>query len=390
MTDRSIRILLVEDNPADARLLREHLSEVSSLCFQLTHVERLEEAGERMMETGADVVLLDLSLPDAHGMETVTKMLEAAPDVPIIVLTGFDDETVALRAVQAGAQDYLVKGQVDGNGLARAIRYARERKRLERERARLLESEREARSLAEQAVRGRDEVLRVVAHDLGNSLGAVLVTTAVLKRTLPEVDPDGRLRHLVANVRTLAEQMQRLRQDLLDVAMLEAGKLSIRTEPLDPTELLATCLERYEPMAAEKALRLESRLNGDLPMILGDEDRLVQVVDNLVTNAMKFTPSGGRVVLGAEHVDGAVRIFITDSGPGIPSENLPHLFDRFWTTRQGNPTGAGLGLAIAKGIVDAHGGMIQVESTEGGGSSFSFTIPQVTERSRAVDAPTRL
>src|SRR5690606_21201339 len=170
MAQSALRILLVEDNPGDARLLREHLREAGSLHFELTHVERLSEAREKVRTDEIDVVLLDLSLPDAHGLETVRSMLESAPEAPIIVLTGLDDDATAVQAVQAGAQDFLVKGHVDGPLLARAVRYAMERKRLDQERALLLESEREARATAEAAVRGRDEVLRVVAHDLGNSL----------------------------------------------------------------------------------------------------------------------------------------------------------------------------------------------------------------------------
>src|SRR5690606_11018781 len=214
MAHSPLRILLVEDNPGDARLLREHLREAGSLQFELTHVERLAEAREKVRTEKIDVVLLDLSLPDAHGLETVRSMLEAAPEAPIIVLTGLDDDATAVQAVQAGAQDFLVKGHVDGPLLARAVRYAMERKRLDQERALLLESEREARATAEAAVRGRDEVLRVVAHDLGNSLSAVLVTTTVLLRTLPEAEGGGGARKKVENIRALVQQMQRLRQDL--------------------------------------------------------------------------------------------------------------------------------------------------------------------------------
>ena len=139
MTDPDpVRILLVEDNPGDARLLQETLRDARSLRFDLVHAGRMSEALERLSGEMPDVVLLDLSLPDAHGLETVATMLRAAPAVPIIVLTGLSDETVAVQAVQAGAQDYLVKGSVEGGTLARAIRYAMERKRLEAERARLL------------------------------------------------------------------------------------------------------------------------------------------------------------------------------------------------------------------------------------------------------------
>ncbi|MEX0912659.1 MAG: ATP-binding protein, partial [Gemmatimonadota bacterium] len=360
-------------NPGDARLLHEFLKEVRTFPFELEHVTRLADAREHMMDAGAAVVLLDLSLPDAHGMETVTGMLEAAPDAAIIVLTGLDDEGTALEAVKAGAQDYLVKGQVEPGELARAIRYAQERKRLERERAHLLEREREARSVAEAAVRGRDEVLRVVSHDLGNSLGAVQLTTKVLLRTLADA-PEDETRQRIQNIRVLAEQMQRLRQDLLDVAMLDAGRLSIEPCPLAPEALIESTADRYAPVAAERSIELQSRTPNGLPRVSGDEARLLQVFANLLTNAIKFSPVGAEIVMGAEPAGEEVCFYVLDNGPGIAEEHLPRLFDRFWTTRAGNPHGAGLGLAIAKGIVETHGGRIGVESG-GGGTRFWFTVP---------------
>lgn len=375
MASAPVRILLVEDNPGDARILRELLRDARSLHFDLVHVERLEAARLQMHATGADVVLLDLSLPDAHGLDTVRAMLEAAPDAPIIVLTGLDDDATAVQAVQAGAQDFLVKGHVDGPLLARAVRYAMERKRLDQERALLLESEREARATAEAAVRGRDEVLRVVAHDLGNSLSAVLVTTSVLLRIVPEEVADGLARRKVENIRALVQQMQRLRQDLLDVALLEAGQLSIEPGPCGPSTLVEQSIERYAPIAEERSIELSEAVEPGLPHVRADEPRLLQVIANLLTNALKFTPAGGRIEVGAQGQEGEVLFFVRDSGPGISAEHQARLFDRFWTTRQGNPFGAGLGLAIAKGIVEAHGGRIWVESTPGEGSVFWFTVP---------------
>lgn len=375
MEPGDLRILLVEDNPGDARLLRELLREVESFRFQLIQVERLEEARRRMETEGADVVLLDLSLPDAHGMETVTRMLASSPEAPIIVLTGLDDETVALQAVHAGAQDYLVKGQVESGVLARAIRYARERKRLERERAQLLEREREARATAERAVQARDEVLRVVAHDLGNSLSAVQVTARVLLRTLSEEGSEGKARRGVATIRTLAEQMQRLRQDLLDVALLDAGHLVVTKRDVSPGALVDDAVERYRALAEERSVSLEGRVPEDLPPVSADAERLQQVLTNLITNAIKFTPPDGRITVGAEPAGEVVRFLVRDTGPGIAEEDLPHIFDRFWTRKAGNPHGAGLGLAIAKGLVDAHGGTMAVESARGAGTTFSFTLP---------------
>lgn len=366
------RILLVEDNPGDARLIRETLREAESFPFELALADRLAAAEVRLAAEPFDVVLLDLSLPDAHGLETVRRTLAAAPEAPIVVLTGLDDETLAVNAVQAGAQDYLVKGRLDGTLLARAIRYAMERKRLEREGASLLERERAARAEAEAAVRARDDVLRIVSHDLGNSLSAVLVTTTLLLRSLPE---DGEVRARVGSIRQLAEQMQRLRQDLLDVASIEAGRLSVEPDWHEPRELLDATREHFAPVAAERGVGLRVEVGDGLPPVVADRERVLQVLANLVGNALKFTPEGGRITLGAVREGEAVRISVADTGPGIAPEHLPHVFDRYWKTRGGNRHGAGLGLAICKGIVEAHGGCIGVESVPAEGSTFAFTLP---------------
>jgi len=375
MSSQATRILLVEDNPGDARLLRETLRDAESLPFELAHAGRLAEAEARLASEACDVVLLDLSLPDAHGLETVRRTLRAAPEVPIIVLTGLDDETLAVQAVQAGAQDYLVKGRVESILLARAIRYAMERKRLERERQRLLESEREARAVAEAAVRARDDVLRVVSHDLGNSLSAVRVTTTLLLRTLPQEGPDGEVRARVENIRQLTEQMQRLRQDLLDVASIEAGRLSVEPDWHAPRDLLEVTREHFSPVAEERGIALRVDVPDGVPQVVADRERVLQVLANLVGNALKFTPAGGRIELKAEPVQEGVRISVADTGPGIAPDHLPHVFDRFWKTRGGNRHGAGLGLAICRGIVEAHGGSIRADSIPGEGSTFSFTLP---------------
>jgi signal transduction histidine kinase len=302
----ALRILLVEDNPGDARLIRETLRDAGSPRFELRHADRLSAALPILAAREVDVALLDLSLPDAHGLETVTRALAAAPEVPIVVLTGLDDETVAIQAVQAGAQDYLVKGQVEPGMLSRALRYAMERKRLEAERARLLEAEHAARTAAEAAVRARDEVLRIVAHDIGNSLSAVKIHALVLERTLPPGDDFGEARKRTGAIRDLTAQMDRLRQDLLDVAAIEAGRLSVEPVEMDIGSVVA------EAVAALA---------------------------------------------------------------GLAAEDLPHVFDRFWQARSTRRAGAGLGLAIAKGIVEAHGGAISAESTVGQGSTFAFTLP---------------
>jgi signal transduction histidine kinase len=370
------RVLLVEDNPGDARLLREYLHEAGLLTAGFKHVGRMHEARAYLAETVPDVILLDLSLPDAYGLDTVTAALDAAPGVAIIVLTGLNDETVAVQAVQRGAQDYLIKGQVDAIVLGRSIRYAIERVQLDREREKLLRSEQEARTRAEAAVRARDEILRVVSHDLGNSIAGIYINTTVLLRTIPPSAEMAEVRIRVEGIRDLSRQMQRLRRDLLDVAVIEAGQLSVAAEPVDASSLVETALGRVAPIAAEKNVTLECVPAAAGTEVQADRERILQVLDNLLGNAIKFTPPGGRVGTGCETEPEGVRFWVEDTGPGIEKASLGKVFDRFWKIDQGNRSGAGLGLAISRGIVEAHEGRIWVESEPGAGSRFSFVIPR--------------
>jgi len=373
-----LSILLVEDNPGDARLL-ELLLQEGALDHELIRADRLEQGLARLQANPVDVILLDLSLPDAQGIDTVRRMLGFAGDSPIVVLTGLNDERVAVEAVQAGAQDYLVKGQVGSTLLVRSVRYAIERKRLERERARLLASEQAARATAEAAVRARDEVLRVVSHDLGNSLSAVTVQAVLIERTPRDRLDDAALHKRTSAIRNLVAGMQKLRQDLLDVASIEAGRLSIEAVPIDPASAMEEVLEVHRDGAEHRGIELGIEVDPALPRVLADRARLMQVLDNLLGNALKFTPSDGSVSVRCARCDGCVRFTVRDSGQGIAAADLPHIFDRFWKSGRGNRAGAGLGLAIAGGIVEAHAGRMWAESEEGVGSAFHFELPIARE-----------
>jgi PAS domain S-box-containing protein len=225
------------------------------------------------------------------------------------------------------------------------------------------------------AIRAREDVLHVVSHDLGNSLSAIVVTTTVLLRTLPEDEANAELRKRISGIRDLARRMQRLRQDLLDVASIEGGRLAIEWDRWEPGSVAREALEAFAPLAAEKEIALEGEIAGALPVLEGDRERVMQVLANLLGNAVKFTPPGGRVTLRVAPEPEDVCFEVIDTGPGIPAEHLGHVFDRFWKVRAANRTGAGLGLAIARGIVEAHDGRIWARSTPGQGATFSFTLP---------------
>ncbi|HET7229963.1 MAG TPA: PAS domain S-box protein [Longimicrobium sp.] len=228
---------------------------------------------------------------------------------------------------------------------------------------------------AQSAIRAREDVLHVVSHDLGNSLSAIIITTTVLLRTLPDDEGNAELRKRIASIRDLSRRMQRLRQDLLDVASIETGRLAIEWDAFDPAALAAEAAEDFTGVAGEKEVSVECEVEGALPRLVGDRERIMQVLANLLGNAVKFTPNGGRVGVRARPEEGFVRFEVWDTGPGIPPEHLGQVFNRFWKVRTANRHGAGLGLAIARGIVEAHDGQIWAESEPGHGSTFVFTLP---------------
>ena len=171
--------------------------------------------------------------------------------------------------------------------------------------------------------------------------------------------------------------MNRLIQDLLDVTQIEAEKLSLERAALNARRIVADSVDAQVMLASSASLTLELDVAEDLPNLWADKDRLSQVFENLIGNAVKFTPGGGRICVGAAAHDADVLFWVKDAGAGIAPEDVPHLFDRFWQARKGKRHGAGLGLPIVKGIVEAHGGRVWVESTLGQGSTFFFTIPTV-------------
>jgi PAS domain S-box-containing protein len=234
-----------------------------------------------------------------------------------------------------------------------------------------------------QAVRERDDMLAVVSHDLRNPVNAiVMLTGAVLARA---GDDDGPLlsRADVEAVRGAARQADGLIQDLQDVSRIAAGRLRVAQRPVAPGTLLHEAAELFAPVMADAGVRLRREVPDTLPLVDGDPQRLQQVLSNLLGNAVRFTPAGGLVTLSAAVVgeDGAtgaaamVRVTVADTGPGIPAADQPRLFERYWQAPRLLRAGSGLGLFIARGIVEAHGGRIGVESTEGEGSRFWFTVP---------------
>jgi PAS domain S-box-containing protein len=231
---------------------------------------------------------------------------------------------------------------------------------------------------AEAASRARDEMLAVVAHDLRNPLNTIFMGSEVsLEMFSAELGPGG-VRQLEI-IRRSAQHMNRLIQDLLDASRIDSGTLGLEKCSLQTEDLLREAGDMLSPLAAHVKIALNLQTDGTLPTLEADKGRLLQVLSNLVGNALKFTPQGGTISVTAQMTNDSprrcVRFSVSDTGAGIPAEQLPHIFARGWQARRGDRRGIGVGLAIASGIVDAHGGRIWVESQVGVGTTFHFTIP---------------
>jgi signal transduction histidine kinase len=534
-----MRVLLVEDNEDDAILIREELSETN---IEIERAELLSTALSRLVEGGLDAVLLDLWLPDSRGLDTIGRVRSHAPGVPIVVLTGLNDEEAAVRAVEAGAQDYLIKGHVDGHSLFRSLRYAIQRHKAEeslKERnrellavrtisetilasldlqpvlekildqamligsfdlgnIRLLDASGETlevvvargyrdpqnvlghrgisrslefaqsshfresmfmqacieehvqasrglrtfkkegvESFVQVPVRAEGEVLGIIQlanrtrrtfrreevnllETIGNQMGIAIQRTRLYEETKKQARELEKANQLQAdfaamiahdlrsplmNISGAAEVMMNgmfgdvndeqkrwlekilanshslvnLVSDFLDVAKLEAGYVELSQERVDLRDLIDRTVDNFLILAQKKEISLTMTVPASVPLVRGDQRRLEQVINNLVSNAINFTHPGGKIELGvAQSDDAQIRIWVKDNGVGIPHTVVAKLFEKY---RQGsNATesghrGTGLGLVICKMVVQAHGGRIWVETEEGKGSVFSFCLP---------------
>jgi len=238
-------------------------------------------------------------------------------------------------------------------------------------RASSYDAERQKRHDAELLARGREEVLGVVAHDLRNPLNVVGMSSQLLREAL---SPDEQHR-LVDRITRATTQMNRLVSDLLDTVRLQAGRLALNLETVPVDEILQQVGSAFTEPAAERKIQLEIRPAPSGLTVLADQLRVSQIIGNLVGNAVKFVPDGGRVIVSAMREGADVLFQVKDNGPGIATADIENVFDRFWQARTGDHRGVGLGLTIAKGLVEAHGGKIWVNSTLDSGSTFSFTLP---------------
>jgi signal transduction histidine kinase len=370
MKERALHVLLVEDNAGDARLLREMFSTEKPGSFELTHLLRMREAMIHLGKGGVDVVLLDMGLPDAHGLDTVRQARAVAPSVPLIVLTGLDDEALAAEAMKEGAQDYLIKGQIENRALPRALRHAIERHRMQAE----------SDLTRTNQMQFKDEFLSHVSHELRSPLSAIYQFATILQDRLAGELNVEQHEYLVIILRNV-KQLQSMINDLVEVTRLQAGKLKIELQCTSISDAVVYAVNTLQGASTAKGITLSSELDLRLPPVCADPTRIRQILLILLDNAIKFTPASGAVRV-------RVRVFgedpnllvleVSDSGCGISPDMTERIFERLFQTpdpASAGRKGLGLGLFICKELVTQQGGQIWVRSTLGKGSVFSVTLP---------------
>lgn len=378
-------ILLVEDNDGDADLITDLLAEGATVPpRQVLRAARLADAVAMLQRQRVSAVLLDLRLPDGEGLACVRAVRAQARDTPIVVLTGLEDDQLALSCMSAGAQDYLSKHEVRSRSLVRAIDYAvvrareaRERMRSQALRLRSAELELENKRIIETS-RQKERVLANMSHELRTPLNAIIGFSQLMADGEAGLDGPGVQRY-AGHILSSGRHLLALINDILDLARIDAGGIDLNPARTPLLELAREVVDVVSGSFTDKPMTVRVDIDPSLSEVWTDPLRLRQVLYNYLSNAWKFTPDGGEIeVRGLRVGDRAFRVEVRDTGPGIARDDQPRLFSEFVQLPSEAPRryrGTGLGLALSKRIVEAQGGCVGVTSVPGQGSTFFAELP---------------
>lgn len=388
----TVRMLVIEDDAEDYKLFTKAIAQHNG-NFIISWADSLSAAQQQLASQTFDVILTDLSLPDSHGLETVSKLRQSCADAPIIVLTGNDDPDLEQDILDAGAQDYLVKGEIPSRPVVRSILHSVQRQRAINQNALLmtqLEEREEMLRKQTKLLRQKNAKLRQlyntaqefvdnVSHDFRTPLTVIKDYVSIVAEGMVG-DVSHEQRAMLDKVALRAGDLNHMVDDLLDVSKLESGLLGAWRRSVSVHSVLQRSFSMLTQRAETKGVRLQMRCTDDLPAVYCDAEKVGRVVTNLAINAIKFVGEGGNVTISAD-VDpagGQVTVDVADNGPGIDAETLSRLFGRF---KQGHgplmsmEKGFGLGLTIAQRFCELNLGELSVKSRVGQGSTFSFTVP---------------
>ncbi len=372
-----VRVLLVEDSDADAELVSEYLAEVDASGFEVVRAATMAEGMLLLESRGVDVLLLDLSLPDAEGLQGLHAFHLCKPEVPIVLLTGLNDQRLALEAVREGAQDYLLKDGIDGEILSRVIRYAIERQgaqdkiaALNAELAKLIEVRTARLAMVDNELA---TFAHSLAHDIRQPLRAMQgYAKHLLEGYVDKLDEDGQ--HSLTRIEVGSRRLW----DLLDglLALSRVTRSGMRDERVDLGEISRSLILEFRDIHPGR--KVETSIADDMH-VYGDARLLRLAMQNLIGNAWKYSADNpdARIEIGTTVLSGKQVFYVRDNGIGFDSEQADALFEPFVRLDPGPSfEGSGIGLASVRRVVQRHGGAVWAESSLGEGATFYFTVPQ--------------
>lgn len=400
MADKNtIKVLLIEDNLQIAELIRDMLRRSSTVAYEVSHEINLTSALRDISPASADIIALDLTLPDSQGFQTFFSVRASAPDIPVIILTGTDDEEMAVQAVREGAQDYLVKSRIDMYVLWRSIQYSIERHRIERALRRAMDeldqrvkertaeltmANNELQKEIEERVSAQSQLVQAakmevvgrlasgVAHEVRNPLAIILQGIEYLSGLVDLSNED-----VASTIRSISKAV--VRADTIVNGLLDFSRISrLESKACDIVPVIESGLLLIKHQCDLRHVKVVKNFASDIPRVTIDRNKIEQVLVNLCMNALDAMSSGGVLKVGASAVGtatgSAVCVEISDTGPGISPQNMDKIFDPFFTTKRSG-SGTGLGLSIVKSIVEMHKGSIQIKNRAEGGAAVTMLLP---------------
>ena len=350
-----LSVLLIEDSQSFASAVEAALRYKAPRKFEVQHSVTLAGGLKLLDLHHYDVAILDLSLPDSQDLDSLRRVRKSAPLLPVIVLSGNEDEAIAIQAVQEGAQDYLMKGDLDGRMLARTMRYAIERGRL---------------------LQQRDEFMAALVHDIKNPLlGSDRMYELILQKKFGELEP--KLQEMTKLLKRSNESVLHLLMNLLEIYRYDVASPLFKYEVLDLSNVVENSVRELTPLANMKGLDLNIDVTHTSAKINADPTAMQRVFLNLIGNSIKFTPDGGHVDINIESNDGLATVIVADNGTGISEDDHSYLFQRFYQASGGkkHPLATGLGLYVCRQIIEAHSGKIHCEPSNSTGTTIVVELP---------------
>ncbi len=398
MPNAEFEVLLVEDNPDHAELIKMALHRARKGKYHIWMAANAETAIKLLENMRFNLIISDYSLPGRTGLDFLSWLNEKQVDTPVIMLTGAGDEKIAVTAMQQGAYNYVVKDDVYLQVLPHVIDETLLKFLANQEKARLEREIREKNAALEKANRElkkldqlKSDFIASVSHEIKSPLNAVKESLMLVIDGIADPRTDKGKRILEIGHRNI-DRLTGMINDLLDFSKIEAGKLRLHLAVCNLQSLMDEVVIAFQAMAETKKVKLLFKMQNGFPNVYADAERVIQVLTNLVSNALKFTPENGQIKLECTVVDDFAKAVVEDTGPGIPKEDLGKIFDRFEQSEHSNATlrpgtrGTGLGLSICQEMVKLHHGRIWAESEPGKGSQFIFTLP-LTETAYEKTAP---